>query len=90
MQIQNFYTDWLPAPSSALDNIVLSPHTLKPNDFALSGMQDDYCDSHSRVCICDLNQLDQLTPAQEYNGCACRLMKCMSWFRNRRPSRREK
>jgi hypothetical protein len=90
MQIQNFYTDWLPAPSSDLECIVLGPHTLNPNDFALSGMQDDYCDSHSRVYICDLNPLDPLAPEQKYNNGTCPLKKCMSWFRNRRPSRREK
>ena len=89
MQIQNFYTDWMPAASSALDNIVLSPHTLKPNDFALSGMQDDYGNSHARVCICDHDHSKQFASAQKYNGHTCRLKKCLNWFGNRQPNRRE-
>jgi hypothetical protein len=90
MQIQNFYSDWLPAPTSALDNIVLSPHTIKTNDSKLTGMQDDYCDSHTRVCIYDLSHLDPFTPAQESYSGTCRLKKCMNWFRKRSSSRREK
>jgi hypothetical protein len=90
MQIQNFYSDWLPASSSALDSIVLSPHTIKANDFNLTGMQADYCDSHTRVCIYDISHLDQFTPAQESLSCTCRLKKCMKWFRKRSSNRREK
>jgi hypothetical protein len=41
MQIQNFYSDWLPASSGQLDNIVLSPLTLKQNDCSLSGMKSE-------------------------------------------------
>jgi hypothetical protein len=89
MQIQNFYSDWLPAPSSPLDSIVLSPHTIKANDFNLTGMQADYCDSHSKVCFHDLGHLDQFAPTQEKQSCTCHLKKCMNWFRNRRSNRRE-
>ena len=90
MQIQNFYSDWLPAPSSALDNIVLSPHTIDGNDLRLTGMQDDYCDSHSRVCFYDSGHLDSVTPALANHSCTCHLKKCMQWFRKRRSNRREK
>ena len=90
MQIQNFYSDWLPAPSSALDSIVLSPHTIKADDLKLTGMRDDYCDSHSRVCVYDFGYLDPITPGHVNQDCTCHLKRCMQWFRNRRSKRREK
>ena len=89
MQMQNFYSDWLPAASSALDNIVLSPHTIKADGLKLTGMQDDYCDYHSRVCIYDPSHLDPFTPAQANHNCTCHLKKCIRWLRNRRSDRRE-
>jgi hypothetical protein len=53
-------------------------------------MQDDYCDSHTRVCIYDLSHLDPFKPAQESHSSTCRLKKCMNWFRKRSSNRREK
>ena len=90
MQIQNFYSDWLPAPSSALDNIVLSPHTIKADDLKLTGLQDDYCDCHSRVCVYDPGHLDRFAPAQADHSGTCHLKKCIQWLRNRHLNRREK
>ena len=90
MQLQNFYSDWLPAPSSALDNIVLSPHSIKVDDLKLTGMQDDYRDNHSRVCIYDPSHLDPFVPVRAGHSCACHLKKCIQWLRNRHFNRREK
>ena len=90
MQIQNFYSDWLPAPSSTLDNIVLSPHTIKADDLKLTGLQDDYCDCHSRVCVYDPGHLDPFASAQADHSGACHLKKCIQWLRNRHLNRREK
>ena len=90
MQIQNFYSDWLPAPSSTLDNIVLSPHTIKADDLKPTGMQDDYGDCHTRVCVYDPSHLDPFTPAQANHSCTCHLKKCIQWLRNRHKYRREK
>ncbi len=90
MQMQNFYSDWLPAPSGALDNIVLSPHTIKADDLKLTGMQDDYGDCHSRVCVYDPSHLDSFAPAQANHSCTCHLKKCIQWLRNRHLNRREK
>ena len=90
MQIQNFYSDWLPAPSSALDNIILSPHTIKSEDLNLTGMQDDYGDCHTRVCVDDPTNLDPFTPARADHNCTCHLKKCIQWLRNRHFNRREK
>jgi hypothetical protein len=89
MQIQNFYSDWLPAPSSALDSIVLSPHTIKSNDFNLTGMQADYCDSISKVCFHDPDHSGPFASTQEKHSGTCHLKKCMNWFRTRRSNRRE-
>ena len=45
MQIHNFYPDLLPTVRNPLDCIVLSPHTIKPNDFCLANMEEgDACD----------------------------------------------
>ena len=90
MQMHNFYSDWLPAPSGALDNIVLSPHTMKADEMKLTGMQDDYCDSHSRVCFYDPGHLDPFAPARVNYSCTCHLKKCIQWLRNRHLNRREK
>ena len=41
MQIHNFYADPVPSVRNPLDSIVLSPHTIKPNDFSLASMKGD-------------------------------------------------
>ena len=90
MQIHNFYSDWLPATSSALDKIVLSPHTIETSASQLTGMQDDYRDFHTRVCFYDPAQLDPFMPALANHSCACHLKKCVQWFRNRHSNRKER
>ena len=47
MQIQNFYSDPVPSVRNPLDSIVLSPHTLKGNDFGLADMAEDPGDYQS-------------------------------------------
>lgn len=47
MQIQNFYSDPVPSVRNPLDSIVLSPHTIKANDFSLADMQEDPGDYQS-------------------------------------------
>ena len=44
MQIHNFYADPVPSIRNPLDSIVLSPHTITPNDFSLTNMGEDCCD----------------------------------------------
>ena len=44
MQIHNFFPDPVPVVRNPLDNIVLSPHTIKPNDFSMTGINEDCCD----------------------------------------------
>ena len=45
MQIHNFYPDMLPSVRNPLDCIVLSPHTIKANDFCLANLEEgDACD----------------------------------------------
>jgi hypothetical protein len=44
MQIHNFYPDPVPAIRNPLDSIVLSPHTIKPNDFSMTDIKEDCCD----------------------------------------------
>ena len=44
MQIHNFYADPVPSVRNPLDSIVLSPHTIKSNDFSLMNLMADSCD----------------------------------------------
>jgi hypothetical protein len=89
MQIQNFYSDWLPASSSPLDSIVLSPHTMNTRDCNISTIKEDYCDSPSLLCPQDPNQFSPFASSQKQSGCTCQLKKCFIWFRKRCSSRRE-
>ena len=89
MQLQNFYSDWLPASSSPLDNIVLSPHTINPKDDNLNSIKEDYCESPSRLCAHDLYQFAPLASTPEKSECACQLKKCFNWFRNRYSDKKE-
>ena len=88
MQIQNFYSDWLPSTSSPLDSIVLSPHTIKTQDFNLTAMNENYCEMESLLCPHDLDHLSPFASSQEKYSCTCQLKKCFNWFRNRCLSRR--
>ena len=47
MQIYNFYTDPIPSVRNPLDSIVLSPHTIKTNNFGLAEMEEDSSDYQS-------------------------------------------
>jgi len=72
MQIQNFYSDWLPTTTGQLDSIVLSPHTMKTDDYNLTGMQVDYCELQE-ILVSDDNAQD-----------TCSLKKCYNWLRHPR------
>ncbi len=89
MQLQNFYSDWLPASSSPLDSIVLSPHTINTTDVNLTCIKEEYCESPSRLCAHDLDHLAPLAASLEKSTCTCQLKKCFNWFRNRCSNRRE-
>jgi len=73
MQIHNFYGDPVPSIRNPLDSIVLSPHTIKPNDFSLTNMREDYCDYQTL--------LPSIPSCQYYdqNGCmqSKSLLKCI-------------
>jgi|GEM_PF-1406669 len=47
MQIHNFYSDPVPSVRNPLDSIVLSPHTIKANDFGLAAPEEDSSDYQS-------------------------------------------
>ena len=47
MQIHNFYSDPVPLVRNPLDSIVLSPHTVKPNEFSLTDLFEDLSDYQS-------------------------------------------
>jgi hypothetical protein len=89
MQIQNFYTDWLPASSSPLDSIVLSPHTIRAEEVNLNCTREDYCKSPSRLCAQDLNHLELFAHSHDKSACACQLKRCFDWLRNRCADKKE-
>jgi len=56
MQIHNFYADPVPSVRNPLDSIVLSPHTIIPNDLSLADWEDNTSDYQSllpSVCSCE-------------------------------------
>lgn len=58
MQINNFYADPVPSVRNPLDSIVLSPHTIKPNEFGLANMAEGSSDYQSllpSVCSCEFH-----------------------------------
>ena len=63
MQIQNFYADPVPSIRNPLDSIVLSPHTIKPNDYCLINMKEDSCDYQTL--------LPSISSCQYYGRDAC-------------------
>jgi hypothetical protein len=69
MQIRNFYVDPVPSIRSPLDSIVLSPHTIKSNDFSLTGMKEDYCDYQTL--------LPSISSCQYYDRNACMQTKSL-------------
>jgi len=66
MQIQNFYSDPVPSVRNPLDSIVLSPHTIRSNDFSLADMEGDFSDYQSllpSICSCDYHDQDNCKEA---------------------------
>jgi len=63
MQINNFYSDPVPAIRNPLDSIVLSPHTIKPNDFSMTDIKEECCDYQTF--------LPSISSCQFYDGNAC-------------------
>ncbi len=62
MQINHFYSDSLPTVRNALDSIVLSPHTVRPNEVGLMDDENNLSDYQSvlpPVCSCEFH--DQAT-----------------------------
>ena len=69
MQIHNFYADPVPSVRNPLDSIVLSPHTIKPNDFSLTNMKEDCCDYQTL--------LPSISSCQYYDRKACMQTKSL-------------
>ncbi len=69
MQIHNFYADPVPSIRNPLDSIVLSPHTIKANDFGLTNMKEDYCDYQTL--------LPSSSSCQYYDRYGCMPMKSL-------------
>ena len=79
MQIHNFYADPVPSIRNPLDSIVLSPHTIKPNDSSLTGMKADYGDYQTL--------LPSISSCQYHDRNACIQMKSLPkciWAKCRR------
>ena len=84
MQIQNFYSDWLPTTIGQLDSIVLSPHTMKTNDYNLTNMKVEYCELQEILASQDFDNLTRIPVRIANNQDTCSLKKCCNWLRNRR------
>ncbi len=69
MQIHNFYTDPVPSIRNPLDSIVLSPHTIKSNDFSLISMMEDSCDYQTL--------LPSISSCEYYDRKACKQSKSL-------------
>jgi len=69
VQIHNFYEDPVPSIRSPLDSIVLSPHTITPNDYCLANMTEDCCDYQT--------VLPSISSCQYYDQNACELTKSL-------------
>ena len=82
MQIQNFYSDWLPTPSGQLDSIVLSPHTLKSDNCSLTGMQTDDCRLRELKVTDDSDNDIRMTAVDSNAQSTCSLIKCYNWVRD--------
>ena len=69
MQINNFYTVPFPSVRNPLDSIVLSPHTIKANDFGLANMEEDCSDYRSilpSICICKYHDQDACSQSKSF------------------------
>jgi len=70
MQIHNFYADPVPSIRNPLDSIVLSPHTIQPNDCSLTNMKADYGDYQTL--------LPSISSCQYYDRNSCMQTKSLS------------
>lgn len=91
MQIHNFYTDPVPSVRNPLDSIVLSPHTIKPNDFSLAEVVDEVQDYQSvlpSISSCEYHEQDTCSQSKLFSRCFrdifCRFFK----FRNFRKDKK--
>jgi hypothetical protein len=82
MQINNFYLDPVPSVRNPLDSIVLSPHTVRPNEANLADVNQDFSDYRSilpSVCSCDYHGEDACRSqgwfARNIRGKFCRFIK---------------
>lgn len=69
MQINNFYTDPLPSVRNPLDSIVLSPHTIKANDFGLVDMEKNSSDYQAilpSICSCEYHDQDACSQSKSF------------------------
>ncbi len=72
MQIQNFYSDPVPSVRNPLDSIVLSPHTIRSNDFSLADMEGDSSDYQSllpSIGSCDYHDQDTCSQSKLFSRC---------------------
>jgi hypothetical protein len=77
MQIHNFYADPFPSIRNPLDSIVLSPHTIKANDFSLTNRMEDCCDYQTLLpSISSCQFYDRNTWMQTKSLPKCIWVKC--------------
>jgi len=83
MQIHNFYADPVPSIRNPLDSIVLSPHTIKPNDFCLTNMMEDSCDYQTLLpSVSSCQYYDREACEQTKSLPKCIWAKCCRFFKN--------
>ena len=82
MQINNFYSDPMPSVRNPLDSIVLSPHTVKPNEANLVDFEKDFSDYRSvlpSLCSCEYHSQDGYRPrgwfTRNVRGKLCQFIK---------------
>ena len=89
MQIHNFYTDPIPSIRNPLDSIVLSPHTIKPNDFSLISMMEDGCDYQTLLpSISSCDYYDRKACKQSKSLPKCIWAKCCRFIKKNAISRK--
>jgi hypothetical protein len=82
MQIHNFYSDPVPSVRNPLDSIVLSPHTIRFNDFSLADMEEassDYQSLLPSISSCEYHEQDTCSQTELFSRCFrdifCRFFK---------------
>ena len=82
MQIHNFYADPVPSIRNPLDSIVLSPHTIKPDDYCLINMEEDSCDYQTllpSISSCQYHDRDACVQTKSLPKCIW--AKCCRFFK---------